>query len=77
MIGFIRSIIDYYKSLFFPLEISKKSYNYYSMFGWFKKTKKQLDPQPTYIRVQFMTAEEKGQKDKKIAALKELYKNDF
>jgi len=44
MIGFNRSIIDYYKSLFFPLEISKKSYNYYSMFGWFKKTKKQLDP---------------------------------
>lgn len=45
------------------------------MWGWFR-AKKELDLEKTYLRVEFLTAKQKSEKQEIIKNLEKKYEND-
>lgn len=50
--------------------------NYYNMWNWLTRTKQELDTNHTYLRVEFLTTEEKSKKHQALKKLEKQYKND-
>lgn len=46
------------------------------MWHWLTRTKQELDTNHTYLRVEFLTTEEKSKKQQALKKLEKQYKND-